>query len=295
VDGFVPALRDTSCEGALACHAFADLDDCRAATFVAGEDLRALVASGRVVFHPEHADACLTEVAQIASCKTSERLIAAQKDESACAAALTGTVADGEVCHVSSECSAGRCEKPSSCQNAQCCAGTCQAAAPLAAPGASCVSTSCVPSAYCQRDESGDATTCAARIAPGQACSQLDACASPGFCDYDFATATGTCKPLVAAEAACEPEGFFPCDDRDHACSPTSKTCAPLARVGEACVVEESGHNCVENAYCAADRCVASPGPGDACQESGPDCRGSLRCVAGTCTLPADEACAASR
>jgi hypothetical protein len=142
-----------------------------------------------------------------------------------------------------------------------------------------------VPEAYCQRDDSGNRTTCAARVADGQPCAAFDACQGPNVC------AEGICRRLPAAGEICSET--LPCDALDHECGAENQ-CVPLARLGEDCVVDELGHNCVENAYCAQGKCVANPGAGQACEQAGPSCLGDLECAAGTCTLPPDEACQVS-
>jgi hypothetical protein len=286
LDDFAERLVTTRCEAAVACHAYADVAACRAATRVTVADTRALVASGRVSFHPEHVDACLAEVGFLFSCSTSDRLVVSQAGPGGCSRVLVGTLGEGEICHASDECVDRRCEKPASCQNAPCCAGTCAPAPAIAAVGESCASASCEPAAYCQRDASGNRTTCAARIAEGQPCPAGDGCAAPAVCSL-----AGRCERLPGPGETCTPP--YPCDAFDHVCGEAG-TCVPLARVGEACVVDEAGNNCVENAYCAAGECAANPGPGAACEQSGPACQGDLECLAGVCTLAADEACAVS-
>jgi hypothetical protein len=136
-----------------------------------------------------------------------------------------------------------------------------------------------------------ETSRCVARVDEGGTCTQLDACKAPYWCDYSFATETGTCKLRIAAEATCDPDGFFPCDDRDHVCSEEQAVCAPLPVAGEPCLMVLGGL-CVDNAHCGDDGlCHASPGPGEACVAEGPECQGDLECVGGVCTLAPDEAC----
>lgn len=112
------------------------------------------------------------------------------------------------------------------------------------------------------------------RLPDGAACSRDDGCRS-GFCDgADPFACTGRCAP----EPACP------------ACSPDERCvhgrCEAQIPLGGACLFFPTP--CVPGAFCAGDRCVRIPGPGEPCALIGgptpfPVCSEGHACRGGIC------------
>lgn len=237
--------------------------------------LDAAVAAGRVTYSRAMANAC---VAALGAWSCGEIEAAAQP--APCWGVFTGQVPNGGACGDDVECGNGYCALGSACP------GTCTA---FKAAGAACSDElECGPASLC--DASGRCATRRAGGGDGEACTNgpLPTC-KPGFrCDR----ATTTCKPELAAGAACDLTFPNQCAAglscvRDGAGHPR---CVALAGTGEGCATA----TCGSGYFCPASTktCVLYPTAGQSCAETqacsdGSYCLGRTApvCTAGTVAL----------
>jgi hypothetical protein len=289
VEEFAQKTLDIRCAGGVDCHLYESEAECQATSRVSAAQDQASIAAGRIIYHPEKAQACLDALEVVLGCSVTNIFGAAAKAaENACKAAYEPTVADGAACYTSLECISQSCEIPFDCSMA-CCEGKC-ASSTKAKVGESCANgETCADGAYCEMDAMGAPTTCAAQAAEGQPCTSFDGCAVPSFCALDFMTGMGTCVVPAAHGAACDPNAIFGCDRLDDYCDATSKTCLTSKLVGEAC----ADVPCVFSAECVNGTCAKKPGEGGTCDPMGfSQCLGDLECeMGGTCEFPDNTAC----
>lgn len=198
-------------------------------------------------------------------------------EEGGCGAALrceAGRCAELPVNQRGEPCGSGiaRCEDPTTCV-----AGVCRADG-TSEVGEPCGSAAtCVVGLWCDRERE----RCAARLAPGAACAQGDACGDEApFCTR------GVCSTEAPPSAPNCPAGYSGWGDSTAcpeglACHADSHSCRPVVALDELC--DADAEVCVEGARCAEGRCRRVVPLDAAC---GPDalCAGRLECRSGRCT-----------
>ncbi|MDI1483780.1 hypothetical protein [Polyangium sp. y55x31] len=281
---------EVRCAASVACGLYESDAECRASVLDTNAQYEASVEAGRVKYHPEKLQACLDGLKGVLEdCSISDLFGAPSKaNDVACAEAFEPTVADGGKCYASLECISQSCTLP--CIEG-CCEGTC-APSTRAKIGESCANgETCEDNAYCQTDDMGNPTTCAAQVDAGGACTSFDQCKLPSFCALDFMTGMGTCVVPAAHDATCDQKAVFKCDRLDDYCDPTTNKCTTGKAIGEACPM---GVQCIPYATCdAGGMCKKKPGEGGTCDPmSFAECLGDLQCeMDGTCKFPATNAC----
>ena len=223
---------------------------------------------------------------------------------------ITGSLADGAACGVSTQCSGGRCDNANTVvpnseitcgkcasyvpvggacstgaecdpDTSECRNGTCQAYAPQ---GASCQNAACAPGLQCDINTQ----TCLPYPTKGQACT--------GECQAPYRCISGTCADAVQQGGSCptntECASSLQCDPTSHTCvQPT------LAAAGQPCgfvqtqIVEcQSGLKCQPSST-GSSTCVVPKNAGDACTVGKSECGFFLLCVNGTCQVPDYSVC----
>ena len=210
------------------------------------------------------------------------------EEPAACDETFTGSIALGgscfsdEVCAGDAECDGFRTEDG-------CTAGTCIAAVPDPAIGESCANASCADNLRCNAQQ-----VCEERGSAGATCTGFDGCASGLVCEFGQDQA-GTCVALAATGAACNPEiggSFFSaCLSSNDFCDAADSTCKNRLAVGASCSGETQLRACVRYAECIEGSCVANLLLGEACivDGAGPNCIGGLDCVGGVCAVEAPD------
>jgi len=198
-----------------------------------------------------------------------------------------GTLADGQPCALSPQCSSGFCAL---LVNGAC--GTCAA---LTAAGDDCSTTICAPGFSCTPSK-----TCTPYGAAGADCNADEPCASAltcvtaagatnGTCVDDAAQAGAPCDPAHAAAPDCDALSGFSCDPATHTC-----TALTYANAGQPCGdVAGTTVACSRQSSCVNGTCVAYADDGHACDVmAGPSCAPPAVCVTsgsgvtqGTCAL----------
>lgn len=290
VDELTAKTLDIRCSSGVECHLYESEAECKATSMSGSAQYKASIAAGRIIYHPEKAQACLDALEQVLGCSIIDIFgPAVTAAEDACTEAYEPTVAEGGTCYGNPECISQNCEIPFDCSMA-CCEGKCAAVSQVKI-GESCANgEACADDAYCQADAMGTPTTCAARVTEGQPCSSFDACKVPSFCALDFMTGMGTCVVPAAHGAACDLNAIFPCDRLDDYCDAATKKCVSSKLVGEACAADAP---CVFGAECTNGKCEKKPGAGGMCDPmSFAQCLGDLECnMGGTCELPTENVC----
>lgn len=288
VDDFESKLVNAICTNRVGCKSMPDLATCKAATLVKDKEFATTLAkakAGTIKFDGDKAADCIDSIAS-GSCSFDGFYPTATN---ACDAVFTGTVATNGACVVSEECAGeSSCEPTDQACNSDttCCPGTCMAIPAKVAVGGDCTNADCVDTAYC----SSDTNKCTApSTTAGSACSDIDACANPMYCDI-FAAAP-TCVAPAAGGASCTPDALLPCSDFREYCDATTMKCTPVVAVGQACE-GANGAECVGYADCTNMTCVARPAAGGSClydtQSMRDNCLGDTSCTANAtpCTLP---------
>lgn len=285
LDQVAQEVSKAFCANAVDCHTAETEADCLAASNAQVEAMEAYVANGTVIYHPEKLDACLAALKGAFSCSISSAINADPESSitGACNPVFEGTVPENGACFDDEQCVSNECETDPNCME-QCCEGKCAAAMADPTPakiGESCAAANCESGAYCQTDMMGMPTTCAAKIAMGQPCSDIYACAAPGVCNIDFQSGMGTCAVPPAEGATCNPNTVFPCDRLDNVCDQASMKCVLKGLDGAACT--DNG-DCVEYAHCeAGGKCAKDPGKGGTCDAMDDNCLGDLQCINSIC------------
>jgi hypothetical protein len=266
-----------SCEFEVRCGFAADQASCVASTPSDTTQIAAYVNAGKVHYDGVAAATCLNAIAA-RSCNFSQ----SNNDIPSCSAAFTGTVAGGGPCSDSAVCVSQSCATGTCDPSVSCCAGTCRAtgggsSVPI---GGDCSgpTATCAPQAYCD----GFIQVCMARVAGGEPCTQIDACAA-GFACVTGGQANGICGRLPAHGQPCSQ--FDGCDASTDFCDPTAMTCMTRLPAGSDC--DPTADECVSYAFCdsATQKCVALSNAGEPCTDAS-SCFGSLECPNGVCALP---------
>ncbi|MBA3821205.1 MAG: hypothetical protein H0X17_20135 [Deltaproteobacteria bacterium] len=284
-DDLADEVEGASCDQAVRCESVPDRAACDSSTQVEDRDLLTILGAvddGTIKYDSEAAGDCADFIGD-ASCS-----FEGFHTENPCQDIFEGTVAAGGACFVDLQCAGfGECvQTDANCDgDVTCCPGTCMGTFTESPIGGPCDDDLhfCGTTAYCESSATG-AGTCTALIADGTACSEIDACANPLYCNLDFTTGTGTCKAAAPSGGSCSRMDLLPCADSREYCDATSK-CVKRVAVGGACGPEIS---CVGYATCNGTICVADLKAGAACvvDSEGPDCLGDLECIGGTCQLP---------
>jgi hypothetical protein len=290
VDELTAKTLDIRCSKGVECHLYESEAECKATSTAGLDQYKASIAAGRIIYHPEKAQACLDALGEVFGCSIIDVFgPAVAEAEDACTGAYEPTVADGGTCYVNAECISQSCEIPFDCSMA-CCEGKCAAETQVKI-GESCANgETCADGSYCKLDSMGMPTTCAAQAAEGQPCDSFDACKVPAFCALDFTTSMGTCVVPAAHGETCDLNAIFACDRLDDYCDAATTKCVSSKLVGEACGTDAL---CVYGADCKNGKCEKKPAAGGMCDPMDfAQCLGDLQCNAGgTCELPAEIIC----
>jgi hypothetical protein len=287
-DELAAETLDIRCRNGVECHLHESEAECKETSLLLSDQYKASIEAGRIIYHPSKAQACLDALETVLGCSVIKIFGDASTAASdLCREAYEPTVADGQACYSSTECISQNCEIPDC--DMTCCEGKCIPESTLNV-GDSCATEACPAGAYCQTDDMGMPTTCAAQLNEGEPCTSLDACKVPSFCALDFVTGMGTCVVPAAHGAACDTNAIFGCDRLDDYCDATTKKCVTSKLIGEPCGADAF---CVFTAECKDGTCVKKPAEGGACDPSSfAQCLGDLTCEAdGTCKLVEETAC----
>lgn len=290
VEDLPDEIEGARCDTLVKCEGIADRATCDAAVVVDESELMTIEAgikNGTIKYDEGQAADCIDQLGG-GSCD-----FAGFHTENACAGVFTGTVVTGGACTIDLQCAnQGECmpTSPSCDPETTCCAGTCMGGSSESAIGGPCDDDmhTCPTTAYCKAGTgSGTPGTCTALVAgEGTACTEIDACVNPLYCNLNFQTGMGTCKKPAASGAACTMTDLIRCSDSRDYCNATSMTCVRRIAVGQACM--GSTMPCVDYASCIAGTCVADIPLGGTCNpETGPNCAGDLECVGTTCQVGA--------
>ncbi|MDQ3366478.1 MAG: hypothetical protein M3680_13715 [Myxococcota bacterium] len=284
-DDLADEVAGASCDQAVRCESVPDRASCDAAVQVEDRDLLTILGAvddGTIKYDKNAAADCADFIGD-ASCS-----FAGFNTENPCQDIFEGTVPAGGACFLDLQCAGfGECvQTDENCDSElACCPGTCMGTFSESPIGGPCDDDLhfCGPSAYCVEAASG-AGTCTALLAAGAACTELDSCVNPLYCNLNFTTGTGTCKAAAPTGGSCSRMDLLPCADSREYCDATTSKCIKRVAVGGAC---GTGISCVGYASCINMVCVSDLKAGEACQaETGPDCLGDLECIGGTCQIP---------
>lgn len=277
VDDFQDQRLAAECERLVRCGLFTTEDACKGFVIDSFDlDVKGGVDAKRVKYDGAKAEDCLVALAAQSCDQTTKDLRVVPP---ACAAVITGTIADGAACNIEAECISGTCDQPL-CARETCCAGTCAATIKDAPDGAACMTDdNCVEGTFC-----GDTDhTCHTLLA------MLGDCEHDNECDYGLACVgatelqKGKCRALppigmpcpymrcadvgaVCTNGTCVAVGLAPtpCTDGTQ-CSPFGRCapngqCAEMPVLGEACTTK-----CQLGSWCDNGMCVGLRADGDAC------------------------------
>jgi hypothetical protein len=290
-DDLISELYDVQCETATDCGQFESDAACHASIDPSGgaefQSILAAIDKGTITYDEDKAGDCI-DLYRDQSCEFTG--FHDSVDTSVCDQVFTGTVALGGACMISEECAGtGACSPTdTSCDpETACCPGTCVAGDGgdlISQEGGPCNDDmhTCDSALYCSAASSDVPGTCAQPIAgEGSACTDVDSCANPMYCDV-FSD-TPTCVRPPSTGETCDPQALLVCADSRDYCDATMK----CARAGDAGATCASDDECLSYASCINGACVAQGGPGATCGgASDPDCAGDLECTNGTCALP---------
>jgi hypothetical protein len=280
LDQYAARAAQVVCDLWIRCGTIPDRASCD--TFVDLAQAKADIASGKTTFDGTVAAMCLDTFADW-DCKLST--IFAPRDLS-CQQVSKGTVADGGLCNLSSQCASGLCKTPLACdRDTTCCEGTCTPAAVPVGEGGACTGTTtvCERGLFC--DATAAAPTCAKRVALGATCATTSACLESLFCKRAAGATAGTCAPYPKRGEPCA-DSILACDDSLDFCDPMTKTCLARLAVGTDCTAAPAG--CVGYARCdgGTHKCRKKATAGEACVDETDCMGGQLDCVAGVCATP---------
>lgn len=223
-----------------------------------------------------------------------------ERDTIALCAPAQGTLATGDACAFSSQCSSTFCQLVAGTL-----CGTCQ---PLTTIGASCATTDCSRGYVCV----ASTKTCQAPSAEGTACGDTEPCGFALTCVTASGSTMGTCQATgTAVGAACDPrhETGPGCDQQAGlVCDGATGMCIELtyAGAGQPCgnvsgteIACDGASVCFGVSGTTPGMCKALVKEGSACDPtSGPTCMSPARCVGpglptnpGTCQLPDGKVC----
>ncbi len=280
-------IEGAQCDFLVKCEGTADRATCDASVSVSGTEFNNLLEAidrGTIKYDSGAAKECADFIGG-GSCE-----FGGFHTDNPCDDIFEGTVAVGGACFVSLECAGnGECDQnDQTCDpDVACCPGTCVAGPTESAIGGPCDDDLhfCAFNSFCKTTDTGAPGTCTALIPnEGAACTDIDACANPMYCNINFTTGSGTCKKAPSSGATCNrTTDLLPCADSRDYCDPATSKCVRNAAVSAAC---GNGISCVDYASCVNSVCVADPKAGENCVVDGQDCTGSLECVNGKCSLP---------
>jgi hypothetical protein len=241
-------------------------------------DLAAAIDSGKVLYNPRAAEACIADLAA-RGCDLTAPDGRALPDS--CARMFTGTLDLGEPCAFDAECVSSSCDAPA-CPRNMCCLGTCASTIP---DGECNRDADCGPDRFCD----APAHTCHALADVGAECTADTQCAYGLGCIGATDLQPGNCRALPHLGERCP---YQRCADLGTVC--TNGTCVAVGLPGSPCI---TGADCSPYAHCAADTqtCANIPVLGEPCNGS---CAGEAYCDLETrlCTMPKpnDQPCSAS-
>lgn len=223
---------------------------------------------------------------------------------------ITGSLADGAGCGVSTQCSGGRCDNantvvPNSeitcgkCASYVAVGGSCGTGADCDPQTSECVNNTCV--AFAQQGQSCTSAPCASNLqcdttshtcqpfpTKGQTCTIE--------CQAPYRCLSGTCGDAVQQGGAC-PIGIecatgLTCDQTSHTCvQPTAAGAGqPCGFVNNQIVQCQSGLKCQQTST-SGGTCIAPKNAGDACTVGKGECATFLACISGTCQVPDYSVC----
>jgi hypothetical protein len=269
-----------SCEAGLRCGLFPDEASCAGAVEPELGQLRLDVSAGKIIYDAEAVGACFDA---LASLRCDDYRTA---DPASCRRALTGTVADGDPCHLVDDCRSGDCDMSGCARGLACCAGICGPSSTTVADGASCADAAvrCADGSYCAGF--GAAALCARRGVVGADCDARGQCADGLDCLRARVGTQGTCGPYPKSGEACSREPDDNCGDVRFYCDQVTLRCTKRLAVGVNCSHSPSG--CVLYAGCEASsgKCVALARAGAPCDVA-VGCLGLLPCTSGVCAASA--------
>lgn len=279
IEDYPSEMEDAICDFAVKCDLVKDSATCHETNLnfdlrLSASELEA-VTSGRAKYDGKKAQACADAFRDRSCDTTSESFRVAS---TACAAIITGTLAEGATCAVDGECQSQFCDIQA-CDMA-CCTGACVGGAVpgLAKIGESCEVIDCEAGAYCDRV----ASTCTAVKGAGASCLGSDEC-TYGF---DCILPEGTCGSLPELGASCTGA----CRDTGATCNQTSHTCVKVALEGAACTTSSDCsflYTC--NAQKQCSRGIATGEPctiSQRCADRGAFCDTPALESMGICALP---------
>lgn len=250
------SLNEAYCEWATGCGEFGDMYACStyvsaSLAFEVGADLMNGVANGSIVYDGERAHECI-EALTGASCA-----VYAFEDtlwSSVCSRVFSGTIADGQLCHLDVQCRSSWCDVSWDACDGACCAGSCVTVPQGSAIGQACPLGLCVDGAFCDYGTE----TCQARKGEGVPCEYSEACASDLVCmGYP-----GVCaRPRAEGEACIGGE----CGRLGLTCDPTRSICVAVQVAGEVCNPEVDLCGTSLSCSAATNTCMSAPGFGEPC------------------------------
>ena len=292
---FTTDAQAALCAYEVRCGLFVNTTDCdEYFTINTDATFQAELAKGLVHYDGNQAETCFNDLRD-APCDQTAMETRAQP--SACAAAVTGSVAAGGTCVHNEECQSEKCAKANTAGD--CDSGTCEASEALGKLGDACATRDCDPAFVCDNTK-----VCANLYTVGMPCSLNTDCAyglacdgDPGFCrnapklgeacpDHlcaelgAYCSSTGTCTALGLAGAACSAtqlcSPYYPCNT-------TTGTCTANPKLGQACT-----GLCSDGSYCDSDtHLCASPKPnGATCTVDSTCASDNCDTTSGTCTDP---------
>lgn len=223
------------------------------------------VAAGRANYVASRAGACLSFV-ESTSCDVLEAFVAGEYPQADCAAAITGTLADGQQCFSHESCASGVClyspdSCPSTCVTPPSSGSACQVGVPCAA-GSMCNVYLATP-------------TCVPLSQLNGSCMNDNWCGPGLFCEM-LSMYQGSCRPRTTSGSCTRDEQCA----IGYRCSTTTSTCAAWRSAGESCTQGENA--CGPGLWCGTGgTCVDGPGPAQPCSNVNGEDR---PCIGGFCS-----------
>ena len=285
--------QKTVCDYQVRCGLFASTADCDQyipvypdATFLAE------LAKGSIHYDGNKADECFNDLRNEPCDQTA---METRSQPSACASAITGSVAAGGACVHNEECQSEKCSKVNTASSCE--PGTCEASEALGKLGDACATRACDPAFVCDNTK-----VCANLYTVGMPCTYSTDCAyglacdaSPGFCRTApklgeacpdkicaelgaYCSTSGTCTAVGLAGSACttseQCSEFYPCNT-------TTGTCTAYPTLGQPCFSQ-----CSDGSYCdSTTKLCTPPQPNGSACSLGSSCA-SGDCESNTCTDP---------
>lgn len=329
VDDFMDTYVSTLCERASRCYVVASHLDASCESGVRqafGDDVKAAVDAGRILYNKDAAGVCIAGLAQM-DCLAEQPSDATLE---ACLSALSGTIAAGDPCFGTFECKEGVCPVvtgdtcpavcPAVAKDGEACSlllggPDCDAREGLRCSGGTCVSPSakggaCIDNFACQSGLVCVANLCVPLRGDHEGCSQ-DASCKPGFFCVAEGDEGGICEPRVAVGGACaknveERNAAFRhvqcmdglvCKGAGVELDGTNiaGACEEPVDEGGDCTVEPEGlqvfaTGCKDGLVCDAGKCAKPPAAGAPCGKHFECLTGEAYCDPATITCKAPKA-----